>query len=101
MRRVAEKANKNRAVQARREQAVFQKLSQADESAVRDIRRLQVFAEKYPRMPTAKRWKLHNKNSDTLAMQVCLQNRQKRRKLLGPVKYTGEDAVYVLLANIL
>ena len=34
-------------------------------------------------------------------MRDCLQNRQKRRKLLGPAQYRGEDAVYVLLADIL
>ena len=34
-------------------------------------------------------------------MRVRLQNRQKRRKLLGPAQYRGEDAVYVLLADIL
>ena len=71
----------------------FQKPSQADESAVRDIRRLQVFPAKDPR--------LHSKNRDALAMRDGIQNRQKRRKLLGPAQYRGEDAVYVLLANIL
>ena len=34
-------------------------------------------------------------------MRVRLQNHQKRRKLLGPAQYRGEDAVYVLLADIL
>ena len=77
MRRAAQKANNNRAAQARREQAGFQKLSQADESAVRDIRRLQVFAEKDPRLRTAKRPKLHSKNRDAIAMPVRLQSRQK------------------------
>ena len=40
----AEKANKNRAARARRKEAGFQKPSQADESAARDIRHLAVFA---------------------------------------------------------
>ena len=39
MRGAAEKANKNRAVKARKKEAGFQRPSQADESAVRDIRR--------------------------------------------------------------
>ena len=34
-------------------------------------------------------------------MRVCLQNYQKRQKLLGPAQYRREDAVYVLLADIL
>ena len=34
-------------------------------------------------------------------MRVRLQNCQKRRKLLGPAQYRREDAVYVLLSNIL
>ena len=97
----AEKANKNRAAKARRE-AGFQKPSQADESAVRDIRHLAVFAEKDPRLPTAKRWKFHSKNRDALAMRVRLQNCQiKRRKLLGPAQHRGEDDVYGFLLNIL
>ena len=99
MRRTAEEANKKRAAQARREQAGFQKLSQADESAVRDIRLLQVFAEKDPRLRTAKRPKLYSKNRDA-AMRAHLQNCRKRRKLLGPARYRGEDAVNVLLADI-
>ena len=100
MRRTAEEANKKRAAQARREQAGFQKLSKPDESAVRDIRRLQVFAEKDPRLRTAKRPKLYSKNR-AAAMRAHLQNCRKRRKRLGPARYRGEDAVYVLLANIL
>ena len=48
--KAAEKANKNRAAQARREQAGFQKLSEADESVARRIRLLQVFAEKDRRL---------------------------------------------------
>ena len=34
-------------------------------------------------------------------MRVHLQNGQKQRKLLGPAWYRGEDAVYILLADIL
>ena len=49
----------------------------------------------------AKRRKLHSKNRDALAMQVRVQNCQKRGKLLGPAQYSGEDVVYVLLSNIL
>ena len=103
MRRATEKANTTRAAQAQREQmqAGFQKRSQVDESATCDIRLLQVFAEKDPRLRTAKRPKLHSKNRDALAMRFRLQNRQKRRKRLGPAQYRGEDAVGVLLANIL
>ena len=65
------------------------------------IPRLQLFAAKDPRLRAAKRRKLHSKNRDALVMRVRLQNRQKRRKLLGPAQYRGEDAIYVLLANIL
>lgn len=70
MRRAAEKANKNRASKARRKEAGFQKPSQADESAVRDIRRREVFAEEDPRLWTAKRRKFHGKNRNALAMRV-------------------------------
>ena len=34
-------------------------------------------------------------------MRVRLQNRQKWLKLLGRAQYRGEDAVYILLADIL
>ena len=34
-------------------------------------------------------------------MRVHLQNCQKRRKLLGPAQYRGEDTVNILLADIL
>ena len=50
MRGAAEKTNKNRAVKARRKEAGFQRPLQADESAVEDIRRLEVFAQKDPRL---------------------------------------------------
>ena len=59
---------------------------------------LNYFAEKDRRLRTAKRQKLHSKNKDALAMRVCLQNCQKRRKLLGPAQYRGEDVVYVFFS---
>ena len=62
MRRAADEANKNWAAQARREQV--------DGSAVRDIRRLQVFDEKDPRLRTANRLKLYSKKKDALAIRV-------------------------------
>ena len=34
-------------------------------------------------------------------MRVRLQNHQKRRTLLGRAQYRGEDALYILLADIL
>ena len=101
MRGAAEKTNKNRAVKARRKEAGFKRPSQADESAVRDIRRLEVFAQKDPRLRIARRRSFTEKNRDALAMRVHLQNFHKRQNLLGPAQYKGEDVVYVLLSNIL
>ena len=62
-----------------------------------------MFAEKDSRRRTAKRPKLHSKNRYSLAIQVRLQNRQKRQTILGTgsIQIKGEDAVHVLLTNIL
>ena len=81
MRSEAEKANKYGAAQARRE------------------RRLQVFAEKDPRLQTAKKPKLHIKNRDALAIRFAYKIVRGDGKFWAGSIQRGKRCIRLALVN--